>query len=81
MPLNTPYARVENKIHNVHIAFLLQLKYMRVMQSKFTKTNPKIFSNRGARARCAGPGSAFDYYKYSITNNCMQLSILDDNFV
>ena len=33
---------------------------MRVIQSKFTKTNPNFFSNRGARARRAGPGSAFD---------------------
>ena len=31
------------------------------MPSKFTKTSPKIFSNRGARARCAGPGSAFAF--------------------
>ena len=32
------------------------------MQSKFTKTNPQFFfSNGGARSRCAGPGSAFDY--------------------
>ena len=40
----------------------LQWKYMRVIQSKFTKTKPKIFSNGeggGAHARRAGPGSAF----------------------
>ena len=32
---------------------------MRVLQLKIIRTNPKIISNRGARARCAGPGSAF----------------------
>ena len=32
---------------------------MRVIQSKFTKTNPSFFQNGGARARRAGPGSAF----------------------
>ena len=51
--------KVENKIHIINIALLLQLKYM---QSKFTKINPIsliLFSNRGARARCASPGSAF----------------------
>ena len=32
---------------------------MRVMQSKFTKTNPTNFSNGVARARCADPGSAY----------------------
>ena len=50
----------ENKIQIVNIACWLQLKFIYVMESKFTKTNPKlVFSNRGARARCAGPGSAF----------------------
>ena len=50
MPLNTCafVVRVENKLHIVHFACLLQLKYIPVMQSKFTKSTPKIFSNRGA---------------------------------
>ena len=58
MPLNTPSAfidrRVKNKILIIRIACLLhvQLKYMRVTESKFTKTNPKFFSNRGASAWC-----------------------------
>ena len=30
------------------------------MQSNFTKTNQKNFSNKEEGARCAGPGSAFD---------------------
>ena len=34
---------------------------MRILQSKFTKTNPKDFQNRGAHARRAGPGSAFEW--------------------
>ena len=62
MPLNTPYVfvqgfidNVENKIHIVHMSSSLPLKYMRDMQLKFTKTNPKIFSNGGG----CGPGSAF----------------------
>ena len=66
MALNTPYAfiiRVKNKIHIVHIACLLQLKYMRVRQSKFTKTNTKICSNEGGGVQCAGPGSAFELYR------------------
>ena len=33
------------------------IKYMRIMQSKFTNTTPQKNSNRGARA---GAGSAFD---------------------
>ena len=49
----------QNKIHIVNMACWLKLKFINVMQSKFTKINPKLFSNRGARARCAGPGSAF----------------------
>ena len=36
---------------------------MRVKQSTFTKTNPKLFWNKGARARCAGPGSAIAIQK------------------
>ena len=49
-PQHIPFAfvvRVKNKIHIEHIPWLIQLKYMRVMQSKFTKTTPKIFSNGG----------------------------------
>ena len=45
MPLNTTYAliiRVENKIHIVHIACLLQLKYMSVQ-----KQTPKYFQTGG----------------------------------
>ena len=38
---------------------LTSLQCMRVMQSKVTKTNPTIFSNRLVRARFAGLGSAF----------------------
>ena len=32
--------RSENKIHIVNIAYRLQLKYIRVMKSDFTKTKP-----------------------------------------
>ena len=44
-PSHTPYvfvARVVNKIHNINIdiVYLLKSKYMGVIQSKFTKTNP-----------------------------------------
>ena len=63
VPSNTPnifVVRVGNKIHIVNIACWPQLKYLRVMQSKFTKTNPTNFSNGVARTRCAGPGSTFD---------------------
>ena len=35
---------------------------MRVIQSKFTNTNPQKISNSGARARQAGAGSAFGIY-------------------
>ena len=38
---------------------------MRILQSKFTKTNPKDFQNRGAHARRAGPGSAFGFSSHS----------------
>ena len=63
VPSHIPYvflARVVNKIHNVNIVYWLKSKYMRVIQLKFTKTNPNFFQNGGARARRAGPGSAFD---------------------
>ena len=33
---------------------------MRVLQSKFPKTNPNDFQNRGAHAQRAGPESTFD---------------------
>ena len=48
-PPNIPHfflVRVENKMHIVYIACWLQLKYVRVMQSKFTKNKPNFFSNR-----------------------------------
>ena len=40
-------ARVVNKIHNVNIVYWLKSKYMRVIQLKFTKTNPNFFQNGG----------------------------------
>ena len=40
-------ARVVDKIHTVKIVYWLKSKYFRVIQSKFTKTNPKFFSKRG----------------------------------
>ena len=39
---------------------LITIKFLRVMDSKFSKIHPLKCSNRGARARCAGAGSAFD---------------------
>ena len=54
--------REENKVHIVNIVWWLQLQYMRVIQSKFTNTNPQKISNSGARARQAGAGSAFGIY-------------------
>ena len=39
----------------------LKSTHMHVIQSKF---NPKHFSNRGARARRAGPRSAFEYHMF-----------------
>ena len=42
------WVRVENKRHIINIACWLQLKYMRVMQSKFTKTPPVFFQTGGA---------------------------------
>ena len=46
---------IDNKIHIVIIACRLQLVYMRMMQSKFTQTNPKKSGGGG----CADRGSAF----------------------
>ena len=49
-PSNIPYvfvARVVNKIHNINIVNWLKSKYMRVIQSKFTTTNPNFFQNGG----------------------------------
>ena len=66
MPLHIPYLFVvgeENIRHIVNIACWRQLKYMRVMQSKFTKNNLQFFffkQGRGGRAWCAGPESTFD---------------------
>ena len=52
-------ARVVNKIHNINNVYLLKSKYMRVIQSKFTKTHPCFLKRNGGGGR-AGPGSAFD---------------------
>ena len=52
-------ARVVNKIHNINTVYLQKSKYMRVIQSKFTKTNPYFFSKWGGGGQRAGPGSAF----------------------
>ena len=43
--------RVEKKVNIVNIEWWLQLNYMRIMQSKFTNTTPRIFQNSEARAR------------------------------
>ena len=40
-------ARVLNKIHNVHIVYLLKSNYMRVIQSKFTKQTRNFVQNGG----------------------------------
>ena len=40
---------------------------MRIMRSKFTKISPYQISNRGARARRAGHGSALDDCPYDVT--------------
>ena len=62
-PSHIPYVlvdRVVNKIHNVNIVYWLKSKYMRVIQLKFTKTNPIFFSKRGGGGGGrAGPRSAF----------------------
>ena len=46
-------ASVVNKIHIVNIVYWLKSKYMRVIQSNFTKTPPPQFFQTGGRA----PGS------------------------
>ena len=54
-PSHIPYvfvARAVNKIHNVNIVYLLKSKYMHVIQLKFTKTNPSIFSKRVGGGAC-----------------------------
>ena len=51
-PSHIPYVlvvRVVNKIHIINIVFWPKSKYMRVIQSKITKTIPQNFSNRGSR--------------------------------
>ena len=54
--------RVVNKLHVVNIVcWLKSSKYIRLIQSNFQKIIPNFFSNRGARARRAGPGSAYDF--------------------
>ena len=40
---------------------LIAIKFMHVIESKISKIHPSKISNRGARARCAGAGYAFDY--------------------
>ena len=60
--LHIPYifiVRVENKIHIVNISCWLWLKYMRVKQSKFTKSKPFFQTGRGER--WTGPGSTFEH--------------------
>ena len=42
---------------------LITIKFMRVLESKISKIHHLKFSNRGARARCAGAGSAFVIHK------------------
>ena len=61
-----------NKIHTVHIASLLQVKYMCVMQLKFSKTNQKIFSNMGD---C--PVSVFVWYLCIIVGVCVFPKTID----
>ena len=58
-PSNIPlfFFRILNEIHTVNIDCRLQVKYMRVTQSKFTKTNPEKFQTEVGGA-C--PASAFD---------------------
>ena len=49
-PSHMPYmfaARLVNKIHNINIVYFLKSKYILVIQSKFTKTNPYFFSKGG----------------------------------
>ena len=56
-PSHKPYVfvvRVVNKKNIVNIVCCLKLNYMRVIQSKFTKTNPNFFSNQGGGG--GGPG-------------------------
>ena len=52
-------SEIREKLHNINIAYWQQLKYMHVLQSKFTIRNPIFFSIRGASAQCACPRSAF----------------------
>lgn len=56
--------KVENEIHIMHIACWLQLKNMRLLQFKIIKTKLNYFQTGvgggGARARFAGPVSAFE---------------------
>ena len=47
---------------------------MRVMESKFSNIHTKKISNRGARARCAGAGSAFVYVSVLLENINRNLS-------
>ena len=62
-PSHIPFfvARVVNKIHNVNIVYWLKSKYMRVIQSKFTKTNRQNFSKWGGHAPAFGINMVSDY--------------------
>ena len=40
---------------------MIAIKFMHVIESNISKIPPSKISNRGARARCAGAGYAFDY--------------------
>ena len=74
MPLHNTLSvcsREVNKIHIVNIVCWLKSTHMHVIQSKF---NPKHFSNRGARARRAGPGPAFEYL-YNIQSDMYSISL------
>ena len=55
---------VVNKIHIVNVVCWLKSRYMRVIQSKFTKNKPQFFSKPGARA--LDPESAFQVYYNSM---------------
>ena len=61
--LNIPYVFVRRVVNNIHIlntACWLKSKYLRIYNEKLPKKVPFFFSNGRARARRAGPGSAFD---------------------
>ena len=59
---------------------LITIKFLRVLDSNFSKIHPLKCSNRGARARCAGAGSAFDLYECMMKFYGHILEILRKNF-